>query len=228
MHGFDAFEVPADEVIRSQNILGVIVPDIQKPVILPALRFFRSDAFRNLNVQFFVLPGGNKVNLAVAGFPDVHRIAPTAQLQINHILKTCSNGICIVAQDTVAQRGVGQIEFLLGFQQLLAVQVIPGAAVKQVSLLQLFQIAVYGFVIQRTMLCFQIVGDGLGREGVAHIVEGVLHHPLQLIDFPNLIPPYNVGENRGVINVPDNGVNLVLGVALQMSSGKAAKANVVR
>ena len=38
MHGFDAFEVSADEVIRSQNILGVIVPDIQKPVILPALR----------------------------------------------------------------------------------------------------------------------------------------------------------------------------------------------
>ena len=25
MHGFDAFEVPADEVIRSQNILGVVV-----------------------------------------------------------------------------------------------------------------------------------------------------------------------------------------------------------
>lgn len=40
MHGFDAFEVPADEVIRSQNILGVIVPDIQKPVILPTLRLF--------------------------------------------------------------------------------------------------------------------------------------------------------------------------------------------
>lgn len=89
MHGFDAFKVPADEVIRSQNILGVIVPDIQKPVILPALRFFRSDAFCNLNVQFLVLPGGNEVNLAIGGFPDVLRIAPAAQLQIDHILKTC-------------------------------------------------------------------------------------------------------------------------------------------
>ena len=38
MHGFYSFIVAADEFIRSQNILGVIVPDIQKPVILPALR----------------------------------------------------------------------------------------------------------------------------------------------------------------------------------------------
>ena len=177
MHGFDAFEVAANEVIRSQNILGIIVPDIQKPVIFPALCFFRSDAFRNLNVQFLVLPGGNEVNLAVAGFPDVHRIAPAAQFQINHIFKTCGNGICIVAQDAVPQRGVSQIEFLLGFQQLLALQVIPGAAVKQISLLQLFQIAVDGFVIQRTVLCFQIVGDGLGREGVAKVLPRANYAP---------------------------------------------------
>ena len=40
MHGFYSFIVAADEFIRSQNILGVIVPDIQKPVILPTLRLF--------------------------------------------------------------------------------------------------------------------------------------------------------------------------------------------
>ena len=140
MHGFDAFEVAVNEVIRSQNVLGVVVPDIQKPVILPALRFFRGDALRNLDVQLFIPPGGNKVNFTIAGFPDVHRIAPAAQLQIDYILKTCGNGIRIIAQDAVAQGGVSQIEFLLGFQQLLALQVIPGAAAKQVSLLQLFQI----------------------------------------------------------------------------------------
>ena len=94
MHGFDTFEVAANEVIRSQNILGVVVPDIQKPVILPALRFFRSDAFCNLNVQFLVLPGGNEVNFAIGCFPDVHRIAPAAQFQINHILKACGSSFC--------------------------------------------------------------------------------------------------------------------------------------
>ena len=86
MHGFDAFEVPADEVIRSQNILGVIVPDIQKPVILPAFCLLGCDAFGNLNIDFFILPGGNEVNFAIGGFPDVHRIAPAAQLQINYVL----------------------------------------------------------------------------------------------------------------------------------------------
>ena len=40
MHGFYSFIVAADGFIRSQNILGVVVPDIQKPVILPTLRLF--------------------------------------------------------------------------------------------------------------------------------------------------------------------------------------------
>ena len=94
MHGFDAFEVPADEVIRSQNILGVIVPDIQKPVILPAFCLPGCGAFGNLNIDFFILPGGNEVNFAIGGFSDVHRIAPAAQFQINHILKACGSSFC--------------------------------------------------------------------------------------------------------------------------------------
>lgn len=40
MHGFYSFIVAADEFIHSQNILGVVVPDFQKPVILPTLRLF--------------------------------------------------------------------------------------------------------------------------------------------------------------------------------------------
>ena len=86
MHGFDAFEVPTDEFICTQHILGVVIPDIQKPVILPAFCLLGCDAFGNLNIDFFILPGGNEVNFAIGGFSNVHRIAPAAQLQINYVL----------------------------------------------------------------------------------------------------------------------------------------------
>lgn len=133
MHGFDAFIVAAGKFIGSQNILGVIVPDIQKLVILSSFCLIGCDPLSNLHIDFFILPGGNEVNLAIAGFSDVHRVTPTAQLQINHILKTCGDGVRIVAKDTVAQRGISQIELLLGFQQFLALQIITGAAVQEVS-----------------------------------------------------------------------------------------------
>ena len=37
------------------------------------------------------------------------------------------------------------------------------------------------------VLRFQIIRNGFCREGVAHIVEGVLDHSFQLIDLPHLI-----------------------------------------
>ena len=58
---------------------------------------------------------------------------------------------------------------------------------KQVRLLQLLQVAVDRFVVQRTVLRFQIIRNGFCREGVAHIAEGVLDHSFQLIDLPHLI-----------------------------------------
>ena len=86
MHGFDAFKIAADEVIRSQNILGVIIPDIQKPVIFPAMRLIGCDTLGNLHIDFSILPGGNEVNFAITGFSNVHCIPPAAQLQINYVL----------------------------------------------------------------------------------------------------------------------------------------------
>ena len=78
VHGLDALIVPARKIIRPQNILGVIVPDVQKPVIFPPFGLFGGDSFRDLDIELFILPCGNKVNLAVVRLSDIHNIPPAA------------------------------------------------------------------------------------------------------------------------------------------------------
>jgi hypothetical protein len=98
----------------------------------------------------------------------------------------------LVTEDTIAERGIGQIEFLLCFQDLFAVQIVTGTAMQKISLLQLFKIAVHRLVVKRSALCFQVVRNRLGGKGAANIVEGVPDDPFQLIDLPHLIALYNV------------------------------------
>ena len=77
---------------------------------------------------------------------------------------------------------------------------------KQVRLLQLLQITVNCFVVQCTVFRFQVIRNGLCREGISHIVEGVLDHSFQLVDLPHLIALNNIRKDRGVVNIPHDGV----------------------
>ena len=98
---------------------------------------------------------------------------------------------------------------------------------KQIGFLQLLQVAVNRFVVQRTVLRFQIIRNGFCREGVAHIVEGVLDHSFQLVDLPHLIALDNIREDRGVVNIPHDGVDLVLRELLQMRCRETAQAHII-
>ena len=98
---------------------------------------------------------------------------------------------------------------------------------KQIRLLQLLQVAVDRFVVQRTVLRFQIIRNGFCGEGIAHIVEGVLDHSFQLINLPHLIALDNIREDRGVVNIPHDGVDLVLRELLQMCCRETAQAHEV-
>ena len=73
---------------------------------------------------------------------------------------------------------------------------VPGTAVEQICLLQLFKIAVNRLVVKGTALRFQVVRNRLCRKGIADIMEGVFYDTLQLVDLPDLISPYNIRENR--------------------------------
>ena len=142
---------------------------------------------RHLHIELFILPYCHKVDLAAAGFADIDGIASAAKLQVHDILKAGCHAVSVVAKDAVPQGGVRKIEFLLCFQDFLTLQIKAGASVKQIGFFQLLQVAVNRFVIQRTMLRFQIIRNGFCREGVAHIAEGVLDHSFQLINLPHLI-----------------------------------------
>ena len=56
-------------------------------------------------------------------------------------------------------------------------QIITGTAMQQIGFLKFFKIAVHCFVVKRSVLCFQVVRNRLGRERVANIVECIFHHP---------------------------------------------------
>ena len=98
---------------------------------------------------------------------------------------------------------------------------------KQVRLFQLLQITVNCFIVQRTVFRFQVIRNGLCREGIAHIVEGILDHSFQLVDLPHLIALDNIREDRGVVNITHDGVDLVLRELLQMRCRETAQAYIV-
>ena len=98
---------------------------------------------------------------------------------------------------------------------------------KQVRLLQLLQITVNCFIVQRTVFRFQVIRNGLCREGIAHIVEGILDHSFQLVDLPHLIALDNIRKDRGVVNITHDGVDLVLRELLQMRCRETAQAYIV-
>ena len=99
---------------------------------------------------------------------------------------------------------------------------------KQIRLLQLLQITVNCFVVQCTVFRFQVIRNGLCREGIAHIVEGVLDHSFQLVDLSHLIALDNIREDRGVVNIPHDGVDLVLRELLQMRCRETTQAYIAR
>ena len=80
MHRLDAFVVSSRELIRCENIFGVVVVDFQQPVEFPFFRFQRMKLLRHLHIELFILPYCDKVDLAAAGFADIDSIASAAKL----------------------------------------------------------------------------------------------------------------------------------------------------
>ena len=98
---------------------------------------------------------------------------------------------------------------------------------EQVRLLQLLQVTINCFIVQRSVFRFQVIRNGLCREGIAHIVEGILDHSFQLVDLPHLIALNNIREDRRVVNITHDSVDLVLRKLLQMRCRETAQAYIV-
>ena len=98
---------------------------------------------------------------------------------------------------------------------------------QQIGIFRLFEIAVNGFIVNGTTLGLQVIRNRLGRKCVADILKRVFDDALQLVDFLDLIPTDNIKENSGIINVPDDRVNFVRRICLQVCGRKTAQTNVV-
>ena len=69
MHGFDPLVVSSGKCVCCENKFGVIIGDFKQTSIFSFLGFFRVDLLRDLNIDFFVLPDGYKINLTISDFP---------------------------------------------------------------------------------------------------------------------------------------------------------------
>lgn len=145
MHCLDALVVSSRERIRCENILWVVVVKLQ----------------RDLHIKLFVLADSNKVDLAAAGFANMDSVPSAAKLQVHDILKAGCHTVSIYSQERPHK-----IELFLRFQKPLALQIKARTTVKQISLLQLFQVTVDCFVVQRPVFRFQVIRDGFCREGI--------------------------------------------------------------
>ena len=79
---------------------------------------------RYLDVYLLVLAACHEIYLAVGDLADIDGIIPAAQFKVHNIFKACRHGVGIISEHAVSQRGIGEVEFLLRFQNFLSLEVI--------------------------------------------------------------------------------------------------------
>ena len=82
-------------------------------------------------------------------------------------------------------------------------------------------------MVQRPVFRFQIVGNRLRGKGVTHILKSIFDDSLQLVNFPNLIPLYNIGKDCRVIDIADDCIDLAFAICAQMRCRKTTQTNII-
>ena len=79
----------------------MIIGNGKQAVKFSAFGLLTSDFLGDLDIQLFVLTGCDKVDFPVCCFTDVNSIASSTKFKINNVLKACSYGVGIVAENTI-------------------------------------------------------------------------------------------------------------------------------
>ena len=124
VHCLDAVIVATGEVICQEDVLGVIIRNGKQTVIFSMFGLLGFNLLGDLDIEFFALTSCDKVNFAVCGLTDIHGIATAAKLKVNHVLKACGNGVGVVTKNAIAESSISKIEFLLCFENLLALHIV--------------------------------------------------------------------------------------------------------
>ena len=75
MHCLDALIVAPGEVIRQEDVLGVVIRDGKQTVVFSMFGILGFNLLGKLDIEFLALAGCDKVNFAVCGFTDIYGIA---------------------------------------------------------------------------------------------------------------------------------------------------------
>ena len=119
MHRLDAFVVPSRELIRCENIFGIVIADLQQAVVFPFFCFRRTKLPRHLYIKLFILPSCHKVDLSTAKFTDIDGVSSATKFQVHDILKARRHAVGVVAENAVSQGSVCKVELFLRFQDFL-------------------------------------------------------------------------------------------------------------
>lgn len=124
VHCFNSLVVTAGEIICQQYIFWVVVVNGEQALIFTLFCSLVLYLLRYLDIDYLVLAACHEIYLAISGLADIDGITPAAQFKVHNIFKACCHGVGIISEHAVSQRGIGEVEFLLRFQDFLSLEVI--------------------------------------------------------------------------------------------------------
>ena len=106
-------------------------------------------------------------------------------------------------------------------------QVVAFAGVNDERLLQPAQIIIDAFHRDLAVLAFEESGDRICREGLAHILDDILHHTVKKILLVDAVTFDNITGNYGVVNAVDDLISALLIIFAKCNDGKTAEADIL-
>ena len=118
--------VPAHvELVQGDHILGEIVPDAVVDPEFPVDGLRGGQQVGDLDIELLAPLFADEVDLLVPGLAHGDIVAPAQQLQIHDVLQDQVDVLYIAAVDGFPDAVVGDVVFLIGGEDLLALEILP-------------------------------------------------------------------------------------------------------
>ena len=113
------------ELVQGDHILGEVVPDGVVDPEFSVDRLQGSQQVGDLDVELLVPLFADEVDLPILGLTDGDGVAPAQQFQIHDVLQDQVDVLYIAAVDGFPDAVVGDVVFLIGGEDLLALEILP-------------------------------------------------------------------------------------------------------
>ena len=194
--------IPAHvELVQGDYILGEVVPDGVVDPELPIDRLRGGQQVGDLDIELLVPLFADEVDLLVAGLADGNGVAPAQQLQIDDVLQDQVDVPHIAAVDGLPDAVVSDVVFLVGGEDLLALEILPLDLEQEKGVGAEPQVVQNGFRGHGALFVAEEFDQRAGGEGGAHIGHHIGDDPLQQVHIPHLVPLDDILELDGVEEV---------------------------